>query len=123
MKKISLIAAILLSIPLIILGGNYFVHFFEMPPPEETNAGLDMIMSMRENGLMAYVAAGHLLCGILLVIPKFRFLGALLHLPLSLGMVGFHLSMMPEGLAIVVVILALNILAGLDKEKISYLIR
>ena len=122
MKKVNLIAAIILAIPLIILGGNYFVHFFEMPPPEESNVGLDMIMSMRDNGLMGFVAAGHLLFGVMLIIPKFRFLGALLHLPLSIGMLGFHLCMMPEGLEIVLLILVLNILAGLDKDKLSGLI-
>ena len=122
MKTVRLIASILLAIPLIIFGGNYFVHFFEMATPEETNAALDLLQAMRDGGLMAYVAAGHFICGILLLIPKFRLLGALMHLPLSIGMVGFHLSMMPEGLIMVLIILALNILAAWDTDKIKGLI-
>jgi len=122
MKTARLIAAILLAIPLIFFGGNYFVHFFELPPPEEMNPGIEMIVGMRESGLMGLVAFAHLLCGILLLIPKYRFLGALLHLPLSIGMVGFHLFMMPEGLAMVFIILILNIISGLDMEKIKSLV-
>ena len=110
MNKIRMTGAWLLAIPLIVLGANDFLHVFDLPEGGGSS-GERLMASMQEGGLMAAIAASHVVIGVMLLVPRMRFLGALLQLPMSLGIVAFHATMMPEGLVVALVMLVLNVLA------------
>ena len=122
MKKVRLISAILLAIPLIVFGGNYFLELFSLPPGDDS-MGSELLQLMRDGGLMAYVAFSHVVFGILLIIPSTRTFGALMQLPISIGMVCFHIAMLPAGVGMAAVMLILNILAAFDQKRIMALIK
>ena len=111
MSTVRAIAAWLLAITLIVFGGNYFVNLFEMPEPQGNQAGLDLLQAMRDGGLMTYVSISHVVAGVFLIIPSTRFAAALFQLHLTLGIVAFHETMLPEGRGIALGMLALNLLA------------
>ena len=121
MKMIRLISAILLALPLIVFGSNYFFDFFSLPQ-EDTSAGATLLEMMRAGGLMNPIAFSHVVIGILLLMPKNRTFGGLLQLPLSIGIVSFHATMQPEGLAVALVMLLLNIAVIWDPKRISVLL-
>ena len=121
MKIVRGISAILLSIPLLVFGSNYFIDFLPSPAPIDS-IGFDLLQMMRDGGLMTYIALSHVVVAVLLLIPRTRFAGALLQLPISLGIVSFHISMEPAGLIFGLVLLVLNLLVLYDPEKIRNLL-
>lgn len=120
MHKFRLISAILLALPLIVFGGNYFLQLFELPGGD-LSAGTELLQAMRDGGLMAAIAGSHVAVGLLLLVPTTRFPAALLQLPISLGMVAFHFTMMPAGLAVAGVLLLLNLCVLADPKRVSFL--
>ncbi len=123
MSKARLVAAILLALPLLLFGAGYFLPFEPSgEPPVANPAGLEFLESMRKGGLMAPVAASHVLVGLLLLVSRTRFLAALLQLPMSLGILAFHLSMMPEGNAVAFAMLALNLVVLADRSRFRRLL-
>ena len=121
MTKLRLIAAVLLALPLIGFGGGYLAG--AVPPLEDgTQAGIDLLVAMREGGLMTWVSISHVVVGVLLLVPRTRFASALLQLPISLGMVALHATMLPEGLAPAAVILVLNLAVLADADKLGELL-
>ena len=121
MNKLRLGAAILLALPLIVFGGNWFLNLFALPEPQGAQAGLDLLQAMRDGGLMTWVSASHVAVGVCLLLPSLRFLGALLQLPLSLGIVAFHATMLPEGLGLAIGMLALNAVVLMDAPRLRAL--
>ncbi|MHC4847752.1 MAG: hypothetical protein ACYTEG_04780 [Planctomycetota bacterium] len=121
MGKARMISAILLALPLVVFGANYFLHLFSIEAEGE-QAGIDLMKAMQDGGLMAAIAASHVLIGALLIIPRTRFAAALLQLPISLGMVAFHVTMMPAGLAPAAVMLALNLVVLADAGRLRALL-
>lgn len=84
-----------------------------MPMPEDlTEAQLEMFGHfMAIKWLMPLVAVAEIVGGLLFIIPKLRALGALIMLPVSVGILLHHLVLdtaMP-GLAISIVIFLINI--------------
>jgi hypothetical protein len=109
MNKLRIAAAVLLALPLLVFGGNHFLELFQMPA-FGPSAGTRLLQSMRDGGLMMPIAASHVIIGLMLLLPHTRFLGALLQLPISLGIVAFHVTMLPEGNIMAFVMLGLNLL-------------
>lgn len=116
MAKLRLISAVLLAVPLIVFGANYFLQLFPLPEGDG-GSGDKLLQDMRDGGLMGPVAASHVVIGALLCIPKFRFFAALLQLPMSIGIVAFHAVMLPEGLPLAIVMLVLNLGAMAESSK------
>lgn len=121
MNRIRTISAVLLAIPLVVFGANYFVHLFPLPPGDGS-AGDQLLQSIRDGGLMAAIALSHVVAGALLLIPRTQFLGALLQLPMTIGIVAFHLTMLPEGLMVAVPLLLLNLGALADLSRLRSLV-
>lgn len=119
--KLRLASAVLLALPLLVFGSNYFLHLFALPPGDGS-AGAKLLDAMREGGLMSAVAFSHVAAGALLLVPRTRFLGALLQLPMSLGIVAFHATMQPAGLAVGLVLLLLNAGALADRDRLLQLV-
>ncbi len=120
MNKLRMAAALLLGIPLVVFGANYFVHLFALPSGD--SAGARLLQAMRDGGLMGPVAFSHVVAGAALVVPRARFLGALLQLPMTLGIVSFHATMEPGGLVMAVPLLLLNLAALAEPRRLRALI-
>jgi putative oxidoreductase len=115
------LCAVLLAVPLIIFGANYFLHVFPLPPGDGS-PGTNLLQAMRDGHLMGFVAFSHVVAGVLLVVPQTRFLGALLQLPMTLGIVCFHISMQPAGLMMAIPMLLLNCVAAFEPERLRGLL-
>ena len=63
-----------------------------------------------------------MIVGVLLLVPRTRFAGALTQLPLSLGILAFHATLLPEGLAPAVVMVVLNLLVLADAPRVQKLL-
>ena len=121
MNWVRTASAVLLALPLIVFGGNYFVHLFPLPPGDDS-AGAQLLQAMRDGGLMAATAFSHVMVGVLLVVPRTRFLGALLQLPISIGIVSFHVTMLPAGIVVAALLLLFNLGAIADPSRLRSLI-
>ena len=58
MNILRTVSAVLLAIPLIVFGGNYFLHLFPLPPGDGA-VGDQLLQAMRDGGLMAPIAFSH----------------------------------------------------------------
>jgi putative oxidoreductase len=121
MNKLRAVCAVLLAIPLLVFGGNYFIHLFPMPPGDGST-GTRFLQMMRDGGLMSAIAFSHVVVGSLLMVPSTRFLGAILQLPISIGIVSFHFTMQPTGLAMGSVLLLLNLVVLADLPRLRCLV-
>lgn len=117
MRVVRIIAAVLLASPLLLFGGSYFIKPFPLPPANG-NLGIEMLQLMRVGHLSAAVTASHVLIGILLLVPRTRFVAALLQLPITIGILAFHLTMWPEGAGVAVVLLILNLVVLADPPRL-----
>jgi hypothetical protein len=121
MKKLQTITAILLAIPMIVFGSNYFLKLFPLPEGDGS-PGAQILDAMRAGGLMSLIAFSHVAAGVLLVVPRTRFLGALMQLTMTLGITSFHLTMNRAGLAMAIVLLLLNLGALADPTRLRDLV-
>ena len=108
MKWLRLVFAVLLAIALVVCGGNFFLEFFELPPGDGP-AGPALLQAMHDGGLMGAIAGSHVLVGVGLLIPRTWFVSGLLQLPITIGIARFHAPMLPTGLVVTLVMLALNL--------------
>ena len=121
MNRLRATAAVLLALPLVVFGSNYFLHFFPLPPGDGSS-GAQLLQAMRDGGLMAPLAFSHVVTGVMMLVPRTRFAGALLQLPITIGMVAFHLTMLPSGLVMAGPMLLLNLLAVAEPARLRSLV-
>ncbi len=114
------IAAWLLALPLIIFGGNYFVQAFALPEGAG-GPGDQLLKLMYDGGLMAWVALSHVAIGMMLLVPRLRFAGGLLQLPISLGILAFHMTILPEGNGVALIMVTLNVIVLADGTRMRAL--
>lgn len=121
MNKIRIIAAVLLAIPLLLFGGSFYIHPFPLPPANGS-AGIELLHLMRNGGLSYAVTASHVVAGVFLLVPRTRFVAALLQLPMTIGIVAFHAFMWREGLPIALVLLLLNLVVLAEPARLRALV-
>lgn len=118
-NKVLTVLCILFGFMMINSGFNKFFSYMPMPEMSE-----EMMQVM--GGLMAtkwifpLVAIVEIIGGILIAIPKKRALGALVILPVMIGIFVHHLVHDMAGIAIALILLAINlwaIIASWDKYK------
>ncbi len=110
MKKIILlIVSILFGLMFINSGLNKFFQYMPMPEdmPEDAVKMMTAMMSMK--WLMPLLALAEIVGGILFMIPKFRALGAIVIFPVMVGIVLTHLVVIPDGLIMAIILMAVNI--------------
>lgn len=115
MKKLGLVARLVLGLLFFVFGLNGFLGFLPQPPLEE--AGLKFIMALVETGYLLKLIKGiEVLAGVLLLANAFVPLALLLLSPIVVNIVLFHflLSFAP-GLPLVIV--ALMIIVALDRKE------
>ena len=121
MNKVRIVAAVLLAFPLLLFGGSFFVHPFALPPPNGS-AGIEMLHLMRNGGLTNAVAGSHFIAGVFLLVPRTRFVAALLQLPMTIGIVSFHAFMWREGIPVALVMLLLNLIVLAERRRLRALV-
>jgi hypothetical protein len=108
MRSLQAVSAMLLSVPLI---GSAVNHAFKWvsPPMSDGSRGAEMWELIRDGGLMDWLAVGHLLLGILLLVPRTRFAAGMMQLPITIGIVVFNVTMFPAGIPLAIAMLVVNL--------------
>ena len=116
MKKATLIARGLLG--LVFLGSG-IAFFLTTPPPQEGAMG-DFFKGMMATGYFFYLLKGtEIVCGLLLLSGRFVPLALVALAPVILNIFLVHTFLMPQGLAIALVLGALEIYLGFFSEEYS----
>lgn len=108
-NKILFAVCLLFGLMFINSGLNKFLNYMPMPKdlPESM---LKMITVFMEMGwLMPLVAIAEIVGGVLFIFPKYRALGAIIIFPITVGILLMHIVQLPSGLAISLVLFAINI--------------
>lgn len=108
MKIVKLILCVLFGLMFINAGLDKFFHYMPVPKMEGEILAVGMAMGTIK-WLLPLVATIELLGGLLFAIPKTRALGAIVILPVMVGIVLHNATYMPEGLAIAGPMLLINL--------------
>jgi uncharacterized membrane protein YphA (DoxX/SURF4 family) len=121
-EKILMVLCGLFGLGMIVFGANKLVPF--MPMPELTEAQKTIFGAFNTiKWTMPLVGIVEIIGGLLIAIPKTRALGAIVILPIVVGIVAHHLTLDRAGMAIPAVFAAINLLAIADsKEKYKAMI-
>jgi uncharacterized membrane protein YphA (DoxX/SURF4 family) len=108
-KKILLVASILLGLMFINAGLNKFFNYMPMPKdmPEKMMKAMGAFMEI--GWLLPLIAVAEIVGGILFMTNKFRALGAIIILPIMVGIILTHIFIDPSGLPIALPLFAINI--------------
>ncbi|MDP2415021.1 DoxX family membrane protein [Daejeonella sp.] len=108
-QKIIFGLSLLTGLMLINAGLNKFLNYIPVPEdlPENMKKINDAFMEI--GWLLPLVGAEEILGGILFIIPKTRALGALVILPVMVGILLTHIIIMPAGLGMAIVLMAINL--------------
>lgn len=108
-KKILFVLSLLFGLIFINAGLNKF--FYYMPVPDDLPAEVVRVSTafMEIGWLMPMIAVAEIVGGLLFMIPKTRALGAIVILPVMMGVLMMHLCTAPSGLPIALVLLAINL--------------
>lgn len=116
MKIVKLVLYILFGLMFLNAGLNKFFNY--MPMPELTPEQIKFFTAFASiSWLIPLVAIVEIIGGVLVMIPKTRALGAIVLLPVMVGILVHHLTVDPSGVVIAVVLMAINILAIVDNWK------
>lgn len=107
-NKILLVVSILYGALMVNAGLNKLFKFFPMPE-DAPRAMQDMMAAFESTGwLMPLLGVAEVIGGILLAIPRTRMVGALVLLPISIGILCSHIVGEPAGIPLALVFLAVN---------------
>jgi uncharacterized membrane protein YphA (DoxX/SURF4 family) len=123
-SKILFVLCLLSGLMLINSGLNKFFNYMPMPDnmPEDVMKMFTGMMAI--TWLMPLVGAAEIVGGILYIIPKTRALGAIVLLPIMVGIVLTHLTVDPSGLPIALALFAINIWVIVEnREKYLPMVR
>jgi len=117
-NKILFVVSLLFGLMFINSGLNKFFHYMPMPK-EEMPAEMLKVMDAFTTivWLMPLVGVIEIIAGILVIFPKTRALGAIMILPIMVGILLQHLVYAPSGLAIPLVLLAILIWMLIDNRS------
>ena len=90
-------------------GLNKFFHYIPVPAdlPEKLVNAMNALMEI--NWLLPLIAVFEIIGGILFIFPKTRALGAIIILPINVGVFLTHLFITPSGLPIAIVLMLINL--------------
>lgn len=122
MKVVKFLLCLLFGIMFMNAGLDKFFHYMPVPPlePEMQKVG-EAFMTI--SWLMPLIGFIELIGGLLFILPRTRALGAIVILPVMVGIVIHNAVYMPEGLAIAGALFLINIWMIIDnREKIKNLV-
>ncbi|MCF6405355.1 DoxX family membrane protein [Chitinophaga filiformis] len=123
-KKILFVVSLLFGLMFINAGLNKFLNY--MPPPKDMPENMMKVMGaiMQITWLMPLVGIAEIVGGILFIFPKTRALGALIILPVMVGVMLTTITVAPSGLAIALPLFLINIWVIIEnREKYLPMIR
>lgn len=123
-KKVLFVAGLLFGLMFINAGLNKFFNY--MPMPKDMPESMVKVMTaFTEIGwLIPLVGIVEIIGGVLFIIPKYRALGAVIILPVMVGILLTNIFNAPSGLPIAAVLIAINIWALLeDRHKLAPLFK
>jgi uncharacterized membrane protein YphA (DoxX/SURF4 family) len=118
MKNNILFVLCLLTALMMINGGlNKFLNY--MPMPDDLPVPLVNLMQAFQESrwLMPLIGIAEIVGGVLFILPKYRTLGALILLPVMVGIVLTHIFQEPSGLPVALVMLAILAWALYENRK------
>lgn len=116
MKIVKFIVCLLFGLMFINAGLNKFFNY--MPMPKMTPEQMKLMEAfMRISWLMPLVGAIETLGGVLCIIPKTRALGAIIILPVMVGILCHNAVFEPSGLTIALPFFAINLWMIADNWK------
>jgi putative oxidoreductase len=114
-EKILMTLCLLFGVGMIVFGANKLIPF--MPIPELTEQQKNLFGAFGTiKWLMPLIGIIEMLGGVLIAIPKTRALGAIVILPVIVGIVIHHLTHDPAGMAIPAVFALINSWAIADNK-------
>ena len=116
-NKILFIVSLLFGLMFINAGFNKFFNY--MPVPTDLPEGLMKVMGafMEIKCLMPLIAVAEIIGGILVIIPKYRALGAIIIFPVMLGIVLTNLIYAPSGLILAIILFAINLWIIIENRR------
>ena len=107
-RRVQTASAALLAFPLIGAAANHAFSWVS-PPMSDGSRGAQAWTLIREGGLMDWLAVGHLVLGVLLLVPRTRFAAGVMQLPVTAGIVAFNVAMFPRGIPLALAMLVVNL--------------
>lgn len=97
----------LLGLAFVVFGANFFLHFLPMPPHEEPAAAF--LGALFAGQVLALIKSVEIVAGLMLLSNRFVPLALALLAPVLVGIVLFHAVYDPAGLALPIVLVALEL--------------
>ncbi|MFC6099203.1 DoxX family membrane protein [Olivibacter domesticus] len=116
MKIVKTILCVLFGLMFINAGLDKFLHYMPVPPLEGEILKVAEAM-MQIKWMMPLVAAIEIIGGLLFILPKTRALGAIVILPIMVGVILHNAIYMPSGLSIAGVMFLINLWVIFDNWK------
>ena len=123
-NKILFVVCLLFGLMFINAGLNKFFNY--MPPPDDMPENLQRAMGafLEITWLMPLVGLVEVIGGVLIIIPKVRALGAIIILPVMIGILLTNITVAPSGLPIALTLFAINLWVIFDnREKYLPMVR
>lgn len=116
-NKILFVLSLLFGLMFINAGLNKFFNY--MPVPKDMPESLVKLMTafMQISWLMPLVGAVEVIGGVLFITNKYRALGAIIILPVMVGVILTNLLYSPSGLPIALPLLIINIWVIIENRK------
>lgn len=103
-QKIFTVATILFALMFINGGLNKFFNYIPVPPDMPIELVKDNTAIMEVVWLMPLIAVVELIGGLLLLVPKFRALGAIMIFPIMVGILLLHATVAISGLPLAIIL-------------------
>lgn len=108
--KSKIIFAISLLFGLMMINSGFNKFFNYMPMPEVPKAAGEFISALIKSGwLFPLIAIIEIIGGSLFIANRFRALGAIVLLPITVGILLFSIVLAPSGIIMAVVLISINI--------------
>ena len=123
-NKILFIVCLLFGLMFINAGLNKFFNY--MPPPQDMpEETLKMFMAFVQiSWLMPLIGVAEIIGGVLIVFKRTRALGAIIILPVMVGIILTHVTIAPEGLPIALILFAILVWVTVEnREKYLPMVR
>lgn len=116
-KKILFVLSLLFGLNYINSGLNKFFNYIPVPPDLPKTVVKDNLALMEISWLLPLIASIEIIGGALFIPDRFRALGALVILPISVGVLLVHSTVAPSGLPVAMIVVAINLWAIIENRR------
>ncbi|QNL51774.1 DoxX family protein [Olivibacter sp. SDN3] len=116
MKTVKTILCVLFGLMFINAGLDKFLHYMPVPPLEGEMLTVSEAIE-QVKWMMPLVGAIEIIGGLLFILPKTRALGAIVILPVMVGVIVHNTIYMPSGLAIAGIMFLINLWVIIDNWR------